>query len=299
MSPQSVQALRVPGGDLTPQFDVLATGYQFVEAPRVDHDGTLYFSDLLGGGFFSRGTDGVVRMVLADRRWIGGAVFDDSQCIIVSGEGGLAKLDPRSGVATALLTELDGRPIVAVNDIEADLQGGLFGGSIDFGAILDRQETPRPGHLFHLAASGDLTLLRDDVVGSNGMDISPDGKYLYHSESTRGVWRYPMSAQGMPGAAQLLVQLDDSDGLVVDSAGRLWVACWQAAKILRFGPDGTFDQAIDLPFPHVVSLCFGGADLMDVYVSTGMSAQQRGGGGIIRFKSDVPGQPTRRSRFLC
>ena len=277
------------------QFDIMASGYQFVEAPRVDTDGALYFSDLTGGGYHCRGVDGIVRTVMPDRTWIGGAVLDTYGCLIVSGRGGLVHVDCRTGIATNCLTRLEGTPIVAVNDIEADFRGGICGGTIDFEAILERHEAPRPGHLFHYSAAGRVTLLRDDVIGSNGMDFSPDGNYLYHSESTRGVWIYSLGADGMPGSRQLFAALDDSDGLVVDSIGRIWVACWQSAKILRYRPDGVLDLSIDLPFPYVVSLCFGGVDMTDLYVTTGANESRPAAGGVIRLKSDFPGQPIRRS----
>ena len=55
------------------EFVIVADGYQFVEAPRVDEQGTVYFSDLTAGGYFRRKPGNAVETVLKDRLWIGGA----------------------------------------------------------------------------------------------------------------------------------------------------------------------------------------------------------------------------------
>ena len=275
-------------------FEVIASGFQFVEAPRVDDDGTVYFSDLTGGGFYRRKPASAVDTLVPGRMWIGGAVLCIDGTLMLSGRGGLIRVDPATGESQSVLSQIDGVPIVAVNDIEADGRGGLFGGTIDFAAVLERGEMPSDGRFFHLSNRGELNVIRDGLVASNGMGFSPDGRSLYHSESTRGIWRYELSADGMPGAPELFASLDDSDGLVVDSQGCVWVACWQRAHIKRYRPDGILERTIPLPFPHVVSLAFGGADLCDLYVSTGGNAAEPGKGGIVRIRSDVPGLPTHR-----
>lgn len=279
---------------MTIPFEVIASGFQFVEAPRVDDDGTLYFSDLLGGGFYRRKPDSPVDVLVPGRMWIGGAVLGADGSILLSGKGGIVSVDLSTGRSRSILSEIDGIPIVAVNDIEADGRGGLFGGTIDFCAVLERGEMPSNGQFFHLSSDGEFKILRDGLVASNGLGFSPDGRRLYHSESTRGIWSYDLGADGMPGLPELFVSLEDSDGLVVDSEGCVWVARWQRAQIERYRPDGTLDRAIGLPFPHLVSLAFGGADLCDLYVATGANAAEPGKGGIVRIRTDVPGLPAHR-----
>lgn len=202
-----------------------------------------------------------------------------------------------NGAAHPLLTEIGGIPIIAVNDIEADQRGGLFGGTVDFGAVFERGEIPMGGQLFHLSCDGIVRALREDLVVSNGMGFSPDGRLLYHAESTVGVWVYPMGEDGLPRRAEMFARIDDCDGLVVDCHGGVWVACWQTARIVRFGPDGVLDRTISLPFPHLVSLTFGGADLTDLYVTTGGNAEHPGQGGVVCIKSDVPGLRPSKSQL--
>jgi sugar lactone lactonase YvrE len=277
--------------DETPDFEPLASGFEFVEAPRVADDGTVYFSDLTGGGYHRVKPGGVPETLLEERMWIGGAALVADGSLILSGRGGLVRLDPAAGATSPILTDIDGRRIVAVNDIEPDARGGLFGGTVDFGAIFERNEIPNDGIFFHLSRAGELTVLREGLIVSNGLGFSPDGRRLYHSECTRGIWVYDLDAGGMPGAPQLFAPMEDSDGLVVDQEGGVWVACWSTARILRFWPDGRLDRSIRLPFPSIVSLAFGGPRLHQLYVATGGNAEHPGQGGIVRISVDVPGLP--------
>ncbi len=282
--------------EITPEL--IASAGHFAEGPRVSDDGTIWFSDLLNAAYYRQRPGHAVEKIVADRQWIGGATFDEDGSLICGGRGGLGKIDLATGHQTDLLTEIGGEPIIAINDVEADRHGGLFGGTIDFVSILEKGEAPQPGKLFYLSNTGDVRVLRDDVLASNGIAFSPDGRFLYHSETSRGVWRYALDADGMPNMpGDLLIELPDSDGLVVDSAGAIWVVRWDAALLCRYLADGTLDQTLSLGFPHLVSLAFGGPDLHDLYVSTGGNAADQERGGVVKIRVEVPGQRDFKTRF--
>jgi xylono-1,5-lactonase len=53
-----------------------------------------------------------------------------------------------------------------------------------------------------------------------------------------------------------------------------------------------------VPLPMVTSLCFGGDDLMDLYVVTGSDgAPTEASGTVFRIRSDVAGLPIPRARI--
>lgn len=272
-------------------FDVVAQGYQFIEAPRVSPQGDLWFSDLTGKGVYRKRPGQGVEAMLPGREWVGGLVFDESGAVLCGGRDGIVVLDPATGATRDLLSHIEGRPVVAVNDMEADGHGGFFAGTIDFAAILERGEGPSPGILFHMSAAGDVTVLRRDVFASNGIATSPCGRWLYHSETSRGVWRYPLDGAGLPGCGELLVALEDSDGLALDSLGNLWVACWSSGLLKQFSADGACLQDLSFGYPHVVSLAFGTTDPRELYIATGGNAEVSDAGAVLRMRVAIPGLP--------
>lgn len=269
-------------------FEDLVTGFAFCEAPRMAPDGSVWFSDLLGGTVHRRDPDGCVQTMLAGRAWVGGLVHDVSGAVLCAGRGGIVALDPASGATRVVLDAIDGAPIIAVNDIEGDGHGGLYGGTIDFVAIMERGAPPAPGVFFHMDAAGAVTVLRRGVHASNGIALSADGRWLYHSETGRGIWRYRLAA-GRPEAPELFIALDDSDGIVADQAGGLWVACWQSGTLRHFAASGAMTQALSARAPHIVSVAFAHDDPHVLLVTTGGNADVAGAGGLMRLRVDVPG----------
>ena len=280
-------------------FEIVADGFDFVEAPRITADGDVWFSDLTGGGIYRKQAGKQVETMHADRQWVGGMVFDQSGHVICGGRGGIIALDPATGRSIDILTEIEGQPIIAVNDMEADGRGGLFAGTIDFVSIMEKGEDPSPGVFFHLSAAGEVTVLRRDVFASNGIAFSPCGQFLYHSETSRGIWRYPLGANGLPEPGQLLVEEEAADGLACDRDGNLWLACWSTGRLNQYSADGTALQALTFPAPHVVSLAFGSNDPNSLYIATGGNEDAPRAGGVLRMPVEIAGLASAQTKLGC
>jgi sugar lactone lactonase YvrE len=56
--------------------------------------------------------------------------------------------------------------------------------------------------------------------------------------------------------------------MCIDAEGYLWVAHWNGWRISRFDPAGRRERQIRMPVPHPTSLCFGGANLDRLYVTS-------------------------------
>ena len=67
-------------------FELIAQGYGLVEAPRVDRQNRLLFSDHLYGGVYRREVDGSIRALIPNRKGVGGIAFGRDDSLIVSGE---------------------------------------------------------------------------------------------------------------------------------------------------------------------------------------------------------------------
>jgi sugar lactone lactonase YvrE len=278
-------------------FETLASGYRFLEAPRVAANGDLYFTDLVDGGIIKRTPAGTITHWLRERRWIGGLSLNSHGGLVCSGLGGLV-LCNENGEHRPLLTSIEGVPIIAVNDIYADDEGSIYGGTVDFLAI-ERKEAPSPGVLFRLDPPDRLTVLCTDVNVSNGIGLSPDRSLLYHSETSVGVWACEIDSQRRILKRSLFAKMSDSDGLAVDSLGGVWVASLSGGKLVRYRPDGNIDEEIALPVTEAVSLTFAGADMRDLYVVAGGdiydSLQRRA--AVYRARSPVAGQVNPYARF--
>ena len=87
-------------------FEVIASGFQFAEAPRVDDRGTVYFSDLTGGGYYRcrPGSPAETRRSRVDRRGGGPGLGD----LYVTTGGNAA--DPGKGGLIRIRCDVPGLP---------------------------------------------------------------------------------------------------------------------------------------------------------------------------------------------
>lgn len=289
------------------QFEPVVTGFCLIEAPRWDDRG-LWFTDILLGGVRCLRADGRVDQWLTERTIIGGMAINDDGRLILSGTGGLAWLDPESGRSGTLLDTIDGEPISGVNDMLPDGRGGLWFGWVDHIRMRKGEDFFGTSALYRLDPDGTVTRQHGGVGFSNGIGMSPAGDRLYFTDSAAGVLDFPVHGDGSLGEPVLRGE-PGGDGLVVDAAGGIWTAAIQEGTVNRMLPDGTIERRIPVPGGHPVSLTFGGRDLRDLYVSTaapdaGMAAVNRfpldqvpRTATIFRARSDVAGQPTRRTAF--
>jgi signal peptidase len=131
---------------------------------------------------------------------------------------------------------------------------------------------------------------------TNGLDLSPDNKTLYVSES-----RFKPAGLPAVNAALYSYRIDgltladehklrefptkDVDGLRVDTDGRIFLARPDAGEVAILTPDGAdVRPPVKTRGTGPTNLTFGGADGRDVYVT------QSDGGFIERFRTDRPGR---------
>jgi sugar lactone lactonase YvrE len=294
--------------------ELLAEGYVFLEAPRVDARGHLYFSDIAIGGVFRRTPKGTITHMLSDRKMIGGLAINADGRLVVSGRGGLILYDEKSGERETLLAHVDGKPVSSVNDFQPDGHGGLYAGVADADAQDAMTDNKRPAderaQLVRDMKAQPVILVRADRTASyaaptgavitNGIGVSPDGRTVYQAETLEGILAFDRAADGSLSNRRLVIKQTMSDGISVDSEGCVWIAAVKEGAAVRYTPDGKLDRRVELPVKEVASLTFGGEDLRDLYMVTGSSIDQptyRRTGAVYRVRVDVPGQATPPTRF--
>jgi sugar lactone lactonase YvrE len=122
--------------------------------------------------------------------------------------------------------------------------------------------------------------------------VSPDGATLYTSDTANGVVR--AFAEGST-TGDVFAKVDSGavDGLAVDEEGGVWVALGDAG-VVRFHSDGRLDGFAEIPAGFVSSLCFGGPDRRDVFVTTADNpVEPDKGGTVFHARSEVAGLPVR------
>jgi sugar lactone lactonase YvrE len=276
------------------QFEVLATGYHLIEAPRVDEHNRLYFSDTRGG-IYRRSPNGQVETLVPKRKGVGGMCLNEGGGLVASGRG-LMVWDERSRQSRNIFTEFEGRPLNGLNDLTPDDRGGVYVGSLEFDSLGGAK--PIPCSVFRVDPDGSVARLWEGVRVSNGMGLSPDRKLLYHCDTaTQAVWAYDVLPDGSLKDRRVFARLPAGwpDGMAVDAEGGIFVAAAMGGEVVRFKSDGTLDRRIKTPVSFVTSLTFGGAEQCDLYVVTG--EDKSGKGAIYRSRSDVPGLPVPKARF--
>ncbi len=265
-------------------IEVLAWGYGLVEGPRVDSLGNLYFSDVHNGGVHRRSPDGTIDVVVPKRRGVGGIALHADGGLVVSGRNICHVRDGETRIVFA-------PDAPGLNDIFVDAKGRVICGTMRSDPFaFDGPRTP--GECWRIDAEGDATELYGDIALTNGIGLSPDGRVLYHSDTTRGVWAHDYD-DGVVTNRRLLLHGDglQSDGLAVDEDGNVWVADVSGSGALRgYSSDGAEIARVTVPARMVTSVCFGGADRRDLYIVTGDNTEDESRQGTIyRTRADVPG----------
>ncbi|MBD2748719.1 SMP-30/gluconolactonase/LRE family protein [Microvirga sp. BT688] len=186
------------------------------------------------------------------------------------------------------------------NDGRVDPAGRFLAGTID---------EPKDGgkaHLYRYDSRG-LATLAGNLLTSNGVAFSPDGRTLYHSDTpTFTVWRYAYDpATGEVTDRTLFVRLHPTetdrgrpDGAAVDAEGCYWTALFEGGRIQRYSPDGRLLAEYLVPARCPTMVCLGGPDLKTLYVTsarTGRSDDELKtyphSGSLFAMPVDVPGLP--------
>lgn len=126
------------------------------------------------------------------------------------------------------------------------------------------------GNLWRVTPNGQVELLQADMGTTNGITLSPDGKYLYVNESVqRNVWRYPVEADGSLGKRKLLIQFADfgMDGMRCDVKGNIYIARYDKGTIAVVSPKGDLLREYTLTGKKPSNLTFGGPDGKTCYVT--------------------------------
>lgn len=153
------------------------------------------------------------------------------------------------------------------NDGKTGPDGRFYAGTI-YGENED-------GALYSLDRFGKITLCHRGLKLSNGLDWSPDGRYLYLVDSgTKEILRFPFDKRaGIGDFCEHFMRIPDGlggpDGLCCDEEGFLWCALWGEGYVARIHPQtADIERLVHLPARAVASCAFVGEGLDHLAVTT-------------------------------
>jgi gluconolactonase len=297
---------------------VVAEGLQFPEGPVAMADGSVVVVEIAAGRVTRVSPDGTTEVVAETGGGPNGlAVAPDGSLLVCNnggvftftdlgnflvpgspppatwpGHGSLQRVDPGTGEVTTLVTEFEGTPLLAPNDLVLDPEGYVW--FTDHGA----RESQEPGSVdptgvYRCKPDGSELRLVVSVDGPNGVGLSPAGDRLYVAETYSGrvlAWDVtgPGEVVGTGDGPAGSTVVGDPDGVLFDSLavdGDGWVCVGTLGAtggISAFAPDGAVADFTPLPDPLVTNICFG-ADGVTAF------ATLSGTGKLVAFDWPRPG----------
>jgi sugar lactone lactonase YvrE len=204
--------------------------------------------------------------------------------------------DPRTGEIADLTKSIDEPATNRLNDGKVGPDGCFWVGSMD-----ERPQREKRGALYRVTPAGAIERRSEGYAVSNGLAWSPDGRTMYHSDSTAGTveaWDFDPSNGGMSNHRILATLTSDDgrpDGAAVDVDGNYWSAGPSAACINCLSPQGTLLHKLAFPVPGPTMPCFAENHLYVTSLREGRSAEALERhptlGGLFRADAPARGAP--------
>jgi sugar lactone lactonase YvrE len=261
---------------LSAQPEVVAAGFAYAENPRW-RNGWLYFSDMYGGKVHRLNPSGAVETVLdlGDRTPSGLGFMPNGDLLIVSMfERKLFRLNSPEIAEHADLSALARH---SINDMAVDRVGRAYVGQSGFDYWAG--EAPCPAPLIAVEPDGTVSVAASDFLVANGCVITDDGRTLIVAETlAHRINAFDVDSAGRLSNRRLFASLPDGhmpDGICLDTAGGLWVACPSGLGVVRFAGDGRMTHRVRLPDPQQAYACMcGGADRRTLFICASETADR-------------------------
>ncbi|MDY0748049.1 SMP-30/gluconolactonase/LRE family protein [Paucibacter sp. R3-3] len=238
-------------------------------------DGRCYVCN--NGGFEWRERDGVLLPAGTAKDYSGGSI---------------QAVDLVTGEVDVLYTHCGEQRLNGPNDIVFDRTGGFW--FTDHGHTHGRHRDR--GAVYYAQTDGSLiTEAVFPVEMPNGIALSPNEQTLYVAETVTGrLWSWSLEAPGrvarrqrniLGGMGQLVYGLGGFqlfDSMAVDAEGNIHVGTVPSG-ISVVSADGQLIEQIPMPERFATNLCFGGAELDEIFVTLSST------GRVVRAKSRFRG----------
>jgi len=266
----------------------IAHGYRWAEGPVWFGDGRfLLWSDIPNNRIVKWEEEtGAVSVFRKPSNFANGNTRDRQGRLVTCEHGGRrVSRTEYDGTITVIADRYQGKPLNSPNDVVVKSDGSVWFTDPPFGLLgyyegyLAKQELPTNVYRVD-GATGELTVVADDVNCPNGLAFSPNESILYVIESRstpRNVLAYDVVDGGRRIANRrtlIAAGPGTPDGMRCDIDGNLWCGWGMGDPALDgvaiFNPDGRLIGRIDLP-ERCANLCFGGTYRNRLFMASGKS----------------------------
>lgn len=231
--------------------ELYATGFEFAEGPAFDHGGNLFVVNYRGNGNIGRiAKDGTASVwcvldalapIEGHRSQANGLKVDGEGRLVVADAGGgrLLRVAADGKSAVVLADRWNGSRFNSINDVALDTKGNIYfsdpGGS-------NAEKPVGSVYRFDIGTNA-IARLATDLAFPNGLAVTADQRHLCVGESSRyHVMIYDL-VEGRAENGRVLIEFPkqdegeirggpfDPDGMIIDEAGRLYVAMWVGGVI--------------------------------------------------------------------
>jgi sugar lactone lactonase YvrE len=230
---------------------------------------TICWADIINGKIHEFDPSSKSHSIIQVNEMVGSFAVCTNGDFVAALEHGFSFIDRNSGEKTFIGDPESGQPENRFNDGKCDPAGRFWAGSMSFNT------TDASGHLYLLDNNHGIHKRINDITISNGLDWSLDYKTFYYIDTPTfqvDAFDYD-NATGEIANRRKAINIPREegfpDGMCIDMEGMLWIAHWGGWQITRWDP-GTGEKllSIKLPVSQVTSLCFGGAQLKDIYITS-------------------------------
>jgi gluconolactonase len=271
--------------NLTKVFEVPA----YCEGLVFDHSGNAYISDTQNGIIYRITSDGRATTWAKTGAPNGHKVLADGTHLVCDGvHHAILRLDHSGKVLGTAVSEYNGQPLRAPNDLTLDSNGGFYftdpGGSDEKNPI---------GTVHYVDVNGKTHLVAQGLAFPNGIVLRPDGKSLLVGESKHNrILVYDVVVPGKVGPLRVFANLprkeegqidNQPDGMCLDDAGNLYVAHYGMRQVQVLSPEGKIIRRYGAGNLTTSNVAFGGPKMDQLYITGAVGDEKASMGGLFRL----------------
>lgn len=280
------------------------------EAPTWIHDGNcLVWTDLGNSLVYKLDMVTGVKTIISRGLMVAGIALNFDGRFVFAGATGLHLWNGQDDYQTILFEHGDDK--LFFNDILADPLGRLYAGT----RCWNPNGVAKLGKLYFVGTDGSVGVVDEGFELVNGMGLDPQNNILYVTDTLiRTIYAYDLDrSKGFVSNKRVFVRVPNNeglpDGLTVDAQGCIWSAQYFGGEIVRYAPEGKVLNSIRFPAKQITSMCFGGRNMTDLYVTSASETGPPGyaptdfdynapkGGSLYRIHTNVVGKGDFRTRF--